>query len=949
MAASEFTILSLLLPARSFAVRGKSPRVSWAARLFLCALRPVVAVCIVPRKPMPFAKIFVVVKKWMLVTALMSIAGATTLRAQANAMGQPAPFFPRATSVAPGPGLSLELEARRALNLGLTSIAASLYQDIFNDPATTPTVRDRVAIDLATALIEEDRIADAAQVLRTFSGLPTPAVRLRLAMIAVRERRYDDARKEAQSLNPDELAPYDRGWLFFLRGQLAQLAGDDGGQATAFFQQAEESAGAAGLEAQKAWFLLARLRLDLLSGTASDRNLMAWEKIIASHPGSAQAYRATSELAVGLAQLGQRPRAIKLLQDQLGFLNKSERKVIDEWQLLLGLIAGPEESAGWVALRNLLLKSTDRDRQRVALRLLARASQAGARREDFRKLLDELIKDPNPHPILEYLLLFRAQTTITGTAETRYTAAEDDAMRLLMEFPNSPLKAAALGVRITAAWEQSRYRQVATLAAEARAVLPAGQTRAQLGVLLAEAYFRAAEAGNSPADYRTAADAYGATLAEVPAGVPVGDLMFQRVLAAINAGQLDVAENILDELARDPRLEASYRWQMEWNLARALQAANAAPKAYERVNSLLTNAFIAASLPADLRASMAWLQVRLAYENNDPVRTLTLAEALAGSLDGVTPSLKNAIASNALLLHAQAGFALKDPDRRKAALEQLRKLRADYPASDSAIYSYIVEADAADADGLVLDAQKLVVDLADKFPQSDYAPYALYRAALYAERRGPDRQYYEEANKILEDLVTKYPNDPLVFYARLKQGNLLRDMNEYGRARTLYSSLVNTYKISQFADALSAELALADTEATLAASDPARASDAAAIYERLYDLASAPPDLRVEAGHKLGIYRADRESPKRAYDVWWPMIEAFVLDDAKAAKLGANGRWWMTRTILKLAELQERQDEPREARRLYELIIEKNLPGLSHANRGLARTGGKPKAGAVAP
>ncbi|MGC4071236.1 MAG: hypothetical protein QM760_01685 [Nibricoccus sp.] len=137
--------------------------------------------------------------------------------------------------------------------------------------------------------------------------------------------------------------------------------------------------------------------------------------------------------------------------------------------------------------------------------------------------------------------------------------------------------------------------------------------------------------GKSAADYRTAADAYGAALAEVPAGVPAGDLMFQRVLSAINSGQLDVAETIVDEYARDPRLDADVRWQMEWNLARALQAADAVPKAYARVNLLLDKP-TSGGLPSDvsLRVSIAWLQARLAFENNDPARTLVLAEKLSG-------------------------------------------------------------------------------------------------------------------------------------------------------------------------------------------------------------------------------------------------------------------------------------------------------------------------------
>jgi tetratricopeptide (TPR) repeat protein len=858
---------------------------------------------------------------------------AALLRAQNEPLSPPAPFWPRAANAAaPGPGLSLELDARRALELGLSAVAVELYETLLADAATGAVARARASLDLATALIEEDRPDDAKKVLDALTGLPTPASRLRQALIAARQGRLDFARTEAQALKPDELSPLDRGWLFFLRGQLADNARDFA-QAGAFYQQAFEAAAAAGLRAQRAWFLLARERTNLVLGKADEAALATHRAELERNVGRAAGYRATTQLAVALAVLRRPAEAITLLQTQLSLLPRQEQGVRDEWQLLLGLIAGAEEAAGRNALKNLLTVSSDRDRQRAALRLLARASRAGPRREDLRALLDQLIAATPTHPILDDLLLFRAQIAIVEKGDKRYAQAESDANRLLTEFPGSPLKAAALGVLTQAAWEQGFYRIAASQAAKARAELPAGSPRAQLGVLVAEAYFRAA-------DYRTAVDAYGAALAEVPPGVSPGDLIFQRVLSAIRADQFDEAEKLLDASAGDARLDATNRWQAEWNLARALQAAEATLRAYARVNRLLGSAQTDGLRP-DLRASMAWLQARLSLESNDLTRTLTLADTLGASLGDVTPALRADLASNALLLQAQAGFALKEPARTAAALERLKKLRADFPKSDAAVYSFIIEADAAETEGRVVDAQRLLRELADQFPQSQHAPYALYRAALSVERRAPDPQYYNEAYRLLEELVTEYPQSDLVFYARLRQGNLLRSLNEYGRASTIYEALTGRYKFPQFPDALSAELALADTEATLAASDPSRAGSAANRYAALYDQQAAPIDLRAEAGYKLGLHRATRESADRAYAVWWPMIDAFVRDDAKAETLGARGRYWTARTILKLGELLERQNKPRQARELYDLLLQKKLPGGALANEGLARTGGK--------
>lgn len=866
----------------------------------------------------------------MLATALLAVPA---VRAQEQP-GPIAPFFPRAATVSPGPQVSMELEAKRALELGLPAIAVELYREIFDDPATTPAVRNRVVIGLATALLEEDRIDEAGKVLQRFVGLPTPALRLRQAMVAVRERRIDAAKAEAQALTPDELDAEDRGWLFFLRGLLADEA-RDGGQAGGFYQQAIEAAGASSLQAQRAWFVLARERAKLILGTATENDLATLRQTLERNAGRAAGYSAVSQLAVGLSVLGRRGEAITFLQGQLQALPRQERQTNDEWRLLLGVIAGADQSEGRIALRGLLENSSDRDRQRAALRLLARASRTGAGREDFRALLDQLMSAPMPHPILEDLLLVRAQTALS---EKSYTQAENDANRLLTEFPGSPLKAAAYGVLTESAWEQGFYRNAATQASKARAELPPGETRAQLGVLVAEAYFRAAEFGKSPADYRTAADAYGAALAEVPAGISTGKLIFQRVLAAVRAGLFDDAERMIDELANDPRLDPVSRWQAEWNLSRALQVADETAKAYARVSRLLDTAGASAGLSADLRASMTWLQARLSFETGEYARTLALADGLARSLDGVEAGLKNELASTALLLNAQAGFALNQPARKAEALERLKKLRAEFPDSDAAAYSYIVEADAAES---VVEAQQLMQNLADRFSKSPYAPYALYRAALYAERRAASPEYYRAAYNILEELVKNYPQSDFVFYARLKQGNLLRLLGEDGRALTLYADVVNKYQFPEFQDALAAQIAQADLFAALAPSDKTAAGSAAEIYGRLYDQQAAPLDLRVEAGHKLGLSRSTREGAERARAVWWQMTDNFLREDSKAVKLGAKGRYWMARTVVKLGELLEREGKPRQARELYELLLEKGLDGAGHAREGIARTGGK--------
>ena len=94
------------------------------------------------------------------------------------------------------------------------------------------------------------------------------------------------------------------------------------------------------------------------------------------------------------------------------------------------------------------------------------------------------------------------------------------------------------------------------------------------------------------------------------------------------------------------------------------------------------------------------------------------------------------MASNILLLRAEAAFARDETEDAIAILDQLK---ADYPGSKAAIFSYIIKARFLSANNKTVEAQQELIELADKYPGSEYAPMALYEAALNAERRGQDK------------------------------------------------------------------------------------------------------------------------------------------------------------------------------------------------------------------
>ena len=612
-------------------------------------------------------------------------------------------------------------------------------------------------------------------------------------------------------------------------------------------------------------------------------------------------------------------------------------------------MAGTQRAEGRNALEGLLANGSDPTLQRVALQMLARDLSDAA----FFAKLNGFINATPAHPILPDLLLVRAQLALAekrtpvvekaGDAsavvvvQVNQAQAEQDAKALLARFPGSELKPAALGLIADVAWQQQRFRTAADYATQAQAELLSGDVRSSLGVFIAEAHFRAG-------DYAAADEAYAAALNAVPAGVAPDILISQRVLSKILGEKLDDAAKLIDDVVAGGRLGVVQRWQSEWTLARALQAAGRDAEAYARVTRIVDGAASAAgSLPPSLLARMAWLQARLSLDADTPQKTIELAGGLTPRLEGLEPELRAEAEGSTRLLEAKARFRLGETE---AALKVLKTLRDDFPKTDATVYSYIDEADYYAENGRLVDAQSRLTKLADDFKQHPYAPYALYRAALIVEQRGQD-EFYEEAYRILERLVNDYKNDKLVFYARLKQGDLARRLNDFPRARITYEYLINNYNATQQPDVLLAELALAACHrAQITPSDVSHYESALTILERLLDLPAASVDLRVEAGFQLGDLLATRgKSPDlaRAQAVWWTLATTYLLDDAQAAKLGPKGRYWLARALLRFGDLRREAGDLEEARNAYELVLSKKLPFAKLASGLLVRAGGKPQ------
>ena len=440
-------------------------------------------------------------------------------------------------------------------------------------------------------------------------------------------------------------------------------------------------------------------------------------------------------------------------------------------------------------------------------------------------------------------------------SSNRMNQAEADANRLLELFPGSRLSNSALRLLAYTSWQRDppHYRMAASYLNRLRAVLPDGAEKAHLTTLMGDCYFL-------NEDYENATDAYATALLEAPRSDSRGTLHFQRILSEIGAGRFDEAIAYLNDATVEKGVDPLTRWRAEWNLISKMKSGGQVERAFERVSSLLGEQD-AALVPMDLRLRLMWLNAQLSLEARRLKETPVLCEQIIAALSEpqsatIEPKLRDQLVSRTLLLQGQAYFALGLAEQGS---DIFGKLGREYGGSEPHILSYMTEARYYASVNRTVEAQQRLIDLADDAPGSDYAPIALWEAALNAEQGGISSTY-EDALGILERLVRVYPEHDLVYYARLKQADLSRQLNAFGDALNIYELLIN--QRPGHPERYRAEISRADCLLAQGSRNTANLEEAAAVLQRLVDLSNLPIDLRVEAGYKWG-FAEEKKRPQR--------------------------------------------------------------------------------------
>lgn len=801
-----------------------------------------------------------------------------------------------------------------ALQAGLPGLAEGLYRGVLAEtPDISPEAKSLLEVKLSSALIAQRKFAEAEQVLPAERGPMAPAVALRRAILAYHQGNLDRTVSELGRIAPQELSRADQPWYYLLRGMEARARDDQQASDAALQEALSRSVSAA----QTAQIEAVVLKGAVLSGQDDAELLKLLQQKVEQTRGTRAGFDFSRQMAVVLDRMNRKDEAIAVLRDHMSMLTEREKAEAGQMLLLIGLIAGRDSARGQLAFREILGGKGQADTQKLALYLLAAtATQPGEARDAFRKTLDELIAQPN-HPLHDELLLMRSRLRLeAGDA----AGADADAKTLVEGYPASPLVNEGYWLRAYLAWNEGRYRSAADALTQIRDSMPSGPDRVRIGEQIGDCYFL-------KGDYAAAADYYAGVLSESQASIFQNMLYYQTILASSLAERWDSAKALLDNGQSYP---LTIRWQTEWIYLDGLRRAGRAKEARDR----LTQLFLTLDLPSDpdLRWRLQWLSARLAYDTGEADAAAREARLLAEAVEAtmaeqgmLAPPVSREVAAHVRLLEGQALIRSGEPE---AGLRALAKLREDYPGSDPAILSILEEARYFAGKFSDAEAQRRLRELADRYRDSPHAPAALYEAAILANRQGLESTR-RESLAILSDLLNRYPQHPLVFRARLLQGNIARQLGEFGDARTVYETVLRDF--ARHPEIYLAQLYRANTLLARSGNDPALLDEAARGLESILDRDTVPVDVRVEAGYTLSRIQLQQNNQSLASETLWLVISSFLKDPAAASQLGANGRYWMSRCLLELGDILEREGKVEDAREVYSQIAKHGLPGKNLA------------------
>jgi hypothetical protein len=872
--------------------------------------------------------------------------------------------------------------ADQALAAGLASTASGFYAQLLADPKLSQQDREYAGLGLSAAYVERTRTAEAKA---TMKFLPkSPRKSLREGLIALLENDTDGARAFAAELDVTKLPSHEVAWGHALRWMVAGAENDN-----LNITLAQEAIGRTAVsEEQRQRIEVLGYRAMIVAGKVEPRTISALRDLADDAKGTPLAFDYARNLALALAHIKDIKGAAKALADA-GKLPPARQAEAD---LLAGLILGADTTEGRERLKEAARNPASVSIRLTALRALVAAADPnpaspGTATPDPNKTaeskaianeVNDFLLRRNPGQlayycprdlkVLDSIHLARAQLMLfAGNREMARQAAED----LLKDVPASPLAREATRTLAIAAWGDGSYRLAATHLTTL-AEVSVDPERTQLRIAAADCLFLAK-------DFTLAEKAYAALQKDAADTKLSEDAFHQRVLCLLETsddiGAWNRTAEAIEDAARTNRTRTKAPvWSALWSLIEDMRKAQR-PADAERLLARL--APLTQGAAADFELRFLWQRALLAIANNNPAEASRLADAIDRKLTSLTArdtsdELTKAVPElrgHAALLKARtslnAGAA--------KGLDELVDLRRRFGKVPAAAASYLVEGRHLASVGRHAEAQARFEALAKEFQGDaalvEFAALGLYEAAEQAALQAPTdgENKLKDAVELLERFTETYPQHALLFRVSLRRAEILRSLGQFDKSLLVLEGLIRDKPTDPSRP--QAEMARADSLFGLAQLrrdrngqlDRQRVSRAAAAYERIAEAwAKDSADMKIEAWYKWALTLVERSRTESGLEAGVSRGEARkvllrslgALRDASArvaadtaGKLSSDGRLWLSRSVLLMAETCELDGDRAEAAAAYKIILNVNqgqpanqprLPGQATAESKLA-------------
>ncbi|MGE9291316.1 MAG: tetratricopeptide repeat protein, partial [Puniceicoccales bacterium] len=607
----------------------------------------------------------------------------------------------------------------RAVKTGLSAIGIELLLPLTNDSLLTPEEQNDAFLSLLTALIQMDRPGVVTQLIRERGYAENPSIRLRWAMADFLLGHSVQTRNRLRGISPENLPAGDLPWYYFLQGLLADRLNDPERAAELFGIAAESTDSPFLLDT----FDAIRARLDILRGQVDEATVISLKNQYESAVALPMRLQLAREYALVLMGLGRTQEAVTFLETFSQTTEADDSAIADEILLPLAVFRGLSTPEGKATLWEILRTGTDRDTLRIALNLLLR--DIGEPKPAQANTIAAIIDSRPNHPIHDRLLFAQAELlSRLGDQSTAMALVEE----LLDEYPGSQIRQAARLSSAFLAWQQDppQYRTAAARLLEVIPQLPV-EDRPFYLQLVGDLYFQ-------NGDYSSASFAYR----QAWTLTPTEETAFQYTLAMLETGLTpQVLEWRNANVAGNEIISREVRWRIDWNLARTMIRDGLTDEALTLIEEILQEE----DLPPSTRHNFDWLEAYTLSLTGRDEEALAQIDNLLASLSQPTtadspPIDTQAVASilaQTLLLKGEILFKNGETEQ---GTQVMNDLRTRFPNRRATVLSYLFEARYFAGRDLTGQAQQRLVNLADRFPESDYAPLALFEAAVIAESRG---------------------------------------------------------------------------------------------------------------------------------------------------------------------------------------------------------------------